>query len=153
MQPTSQFRSVCLTEQRHRESRGRGRLQPGYSSALGGAGFGWRAGCSPTTDPLRDGRNSETDESTNRQDFTGGYMNEIIAARWIILTDRFLACVCVGVCGCVCVCIEGDARQGLPFSTQYVFAGLLLFFVCLFRYGNLFSLDTTCVCGSLVRLV
>ena len=80
-------------------------------------------------------------------------MNEIIAAMWIILTDRFLACVCVGVCVCVCVCIEGDARQGLPFSTQYVFAGLLLFFVCLFRYGNLFSLDTTCVCGSLVRLV
>ena len=47
--------------------------------------------------------NFETDESTNRQDFTGGYMNEIIAARWIILTDRFLACVCVGVCVCVCV--------------------------------------------------
>ena len=80
-------------------------------------------------------------------------MSQIIAARWIILTDRFLAYVCVGVCVCVCVCIEGDARQGLPFSTQYVFAGLLLFFVCLFRYGNLFSLDTTCVCGSLVRLV
>jgi hypothetical protein len=82
-------------------------------------------------------------------------MSQIIAARWIILTDRFLACVWVFVCVCVCVCVcvEGDARQGLPFSTQYVFAGLLLFFVCLFRYGNLFSLDTTCVCGSLVRLV
>jgi len=100
MQPTSQFRSVCLTEQRHYRgtgSQGAG-VQPGYSFAFEG-----------------------------RTEFYKPYkmlpeaMNEIIAAMWIILTDRFLtdrflacvcvciegdrflACVCVGVCVCVCV--------------------------------------------------
>ena len=101
MQSTSQFRSVCLTEQRQGV---KGQESIRAILLLWVVFFGRRAGSSPTMGPLRDGRNSETDENSVYkpyyvQDVTGRY--EIIAAMWTVLT--VLACVHV------CVCVEGDA--------------------------------------------
>ena len=98
MQPTSQFRSVCLTEQRHRESRGRGPAGLFFCSGWGGF---WVAGGQLAHDGSFEGRT----EFYKPYKMLPEAMNEIIAAMWIILTDRFLACVCVGVCVCVCVCV------------------------------------------------